>query len=245
MAEYKDHIDQATFEQIEQYLLGQMDTAAHASFEQLMATDPALRAEVDLQQKLQATLEAGTFLAEQATAESAATAPAPVRKLSRRWLYAAAAVLVLAIGATWWLQRAPAYGQLYAKYYQADPGLPVTMGSADSATYVFYDAMISYKEGNFSLAAERWQQLATRTGTTDTLQYYIGMARLNNGQTEESRQLLQPVANNQRSVFKEQAAWYLALSYLSTGDKPAAIRWLRRLPDDERAQQLLAEPGMQ
>lgn len=246
MADFKDHISQELFEQIESYLLGHMDTAQRQAFEQAMANDGQLRNEVALQHKLMAAAEAGSFLAAQPAGEASSepAAAAPVRTISnKRWWYTAAAVLILAVGATWWLREAGTSSQdLYAKYFHADPGLPVAMSSTDA--YTFYDGMVSYKEGKYSEAAGKWIQLGNETGFTDTLQYFIGVAFLNNESLPEANQYLLPVAGNTASMWKEKAAWYLALSYIKAGNHTAAVRWLTQLPNDERAKQLLAEPAL-
>lgn len=243
MADYKDHIDQASFEQIENYLLGKMDAATQQAFEQQLAGDESLRNEVALQRRLMATVEVGTFLANRQQAASETTTP--VRKLLKRWYYAAAAILLIAAGLIY-LQRQPAVpGDLYARYFTADPGLPVVMSSDNSEAYTFYDGMVNYKEGRYDVAAGKWELLARQVGYTDTLQYYIGAARLNNGQLKESRSYLQPVAVNDRSVLQEKATWYLALSYIKEKEYTAAVRWLTLLPNDDRAKRLLAEPDLQ
>lgn len=245
MADYRDHISQETFEQIENYLLHRMDAAQQQAFEQAMANDAQLRNEVELQRRLMSTVEAGSFLADQPGADTvpAPATPAPVRTINRRWWYAAA-VLLIAVGATWWLRQAgPAAQDLYTEYFHADPGLPVAMSSTDA--YTFYDGMVSYKEGKYKEAAAMWAKLGNEKGFTDTLQYFIGVAHLNNNELPEANQYLLPVANNTTSVWKDKATWYLALSYIKADNPKEAVRWLTLLPTDERAKQLLAEPALQ
>jgi hypothetical protein len=245
MADYRDHISQEMFEQIESYLLQRMDAAQRQAFEQAIANDVQLRNEVALQRKLMATVEAGSFLDEQPGADTATTpaVPAPVRTMNRRWWYAAAAVLILAIGATWWLRKTETASQdLYTQYFHADPGLPVAMSSTNA--YTFYDGMVSYKEGKYKEAAAMWTKLGNEKGFTDTLQYFIGVAHLNSNALPEANQYLLPVANNSTSVWKDKATWYLALSYIKADNRTEAVRWLTQLPNDERAKQLLAEPAL-
>jgi hypothetical protein len=245
MADYKDHISQEMFEQIESYLLERMDTAQRQAFVQAMANDAQLRNEVALQRKLMASVEAGSFLAEQPAADAVTppATPARVRRLNRQWWYAAAAVLIIAIGTTWWLRKSEINSQdLYTQYFHADPGLPVAMSSTDA--YSFYDGMVSYKEGKYKEAAAMWTKLGNKKGFTDTLQYFIGVAHLNNNALPEANQYLLPVANNNTSVWKDKATWYLALSYLKADNRTEAVHWLTQLPNDERAKQLLAEPAL-
>ena len=244
MADYRDHISQEMFEQIESYLLGRMDAVQRQAFEQAMANDVQLRNEVALQRKLIATVEAGSFIEQPGAGTSTTPAvPAPVRTMNRRWWYAAAAALIITIGATWWLRRTETASQdLYTQYFHADPGLPVAMSSTHA--YTFYDGMVSYKEGKYKEATAMWTKLGNEKGFTDTLQYFIGVAHLNNNALPEANQYLLPVANNNTSVWKGKATWYLALSYIKVDNRTEAVRWLTQLPNDERAKQLLAEPAL-
>lgn len=240
MAENRNDIDQPTFERIEAYLLGRMDDTARTAFEQAMNADESLRDEVDLQRKLMATVEAGAFLASNPFEEKAKVRPMFSRV--KKW-YMAAAVLIIAGSAAFFIWQQNQEKDLYARYFQPDPGLPVVMSSTDA--YTFYDGMVSYKEGQFNDAITKWESLGRAQGYTDTLQYYMGMAHIHISKYAEATTHLQTVAENNKSAFRERATWYLALVYIKLGDKASAARWLKLIPGNEQASKLLAEPGMQ
>ena len=55
------------------------------------------------------------------------------------------------------------------------------------------------------------------------------MARLHTGATDEARQDLQMVFEG-GSLFKYEAAFYMALSYAQKGDKATALLWVGKIP---------------
>ncbi|HRN58272.1 MAG TPA: hypothetical protein PLL71_17555 [Agriterribacter sp.] len=237
MEEYSAHIDQQLFERIEAYLLHTMDASERSRFEAAMEGDEQLRNEVRLQRKLLAAAETVFFDHKAVQHIPAAGNAAPVKKISFKWWHAAAAALLVA-AATWFYQSTTLTpNRLFANYFHADPGLPVVMSS--TTEYGFYDGMVSYKEGDYNKAVEIWTGLMEKGLRTDTLQYYIGVACLNNNHFETAVRYLLPVAENKAGEWQEKAAWYLALAYIKTGDTPAAIKWLEPLQHNSEAQLLI------
>lgn len=231
---------------ISRYLDGELGDEAQKAFEVRLAIDEvfgkqveevkALRLairEVNLAESLDDFHEAGGLSVE---SENISSKVIPFRRL--RWGVAAAAVLVvLGIWKIWF--SPPVNERLYHAYFEADKGLPVEMGSRDTVSYMLYDGMVSYKEGDYADALAKWTKLANINGYTDTLSYYIGMAHLNNNNTEDAIANLMEVIKWSRSNFQGRAVWYLALSYLKQGDEQSAISFLKRIRDDEVAQELL------
>src|SRR5690606_13831875 len=96
----------------------------------------------------------------------------PLTKI--RWLKWAAAASVAGIllwSSYFFFANTPSE-KLFAQYYQPDPGLPTLMGISDN--YVFENAMVSYKTGDYKKAIVDWQQLLQENMDNDTLQYFIG-----------------------------------------------------------------------
>lgn len=65
--------------------------------------------------------------------------------------------------------------------------------------------------------------------TNQTALFYRGVAGLHKGATEEARQDLQLVFAG-GSLFKYEAAFYMALSYAQKGDKATARSWIDKIP---------------
>ncbi len=233
---YRKEISKEEFERIEAYLLNTMQAQQRLQFEEEMSRDSLLRNEVELQQKLIAAVETGAFLTPQRLDTVSGQPKVHTGRFRFVW-YAAAGVSVLLVISLWFFRgQQPASQRLFAAYFQPDPGLPVQMSS--TSAYAFYDGMISYKEGDYVQAIAKWEQIASEQGYSDTLQYYVGVARLNNNEPRAAQRHLTTVAAMD-GVFRQKAAWYLALSCLRTGDDISAVKWLRQIPGDERAAELL------
>ncbi len=235
MAEYKDDINRELFEQIEAYILNRMDPESRRAFEAGMETDEHLRNEVALQRSLIGAVEVFSFT----DADVNETKVVPVKRISRSWIYGAAAaatVLVLLL-LRYVILPSPSPERLFAAFFEEDHGLPVVM-SSDAEQYDFYDGMVSYKEQDYTKALRIWQEVEP---LSDTLNYYMAMAQLNSDNTAAAIEYLQPVATDDGSALQSKAIWYLALACLKQNDIAAATEWLARLPDDENAKRLKAE----
>ena len=124
-------------------------------------------------------------------------------------------VAVILAAAAWWLARTPVNEQLYAEHFRPDPGLPVAMGVTDDP--VFADAMVSYKEGKYAEARAKWSPLLQMEPMNDTLRFYIASAWLNEGRVAEALPMLEGVAAEEASAFRDRARWYLFLARIRTG----------------------------
>lgn len=87
--------------QLEAYIDGVLNTADRAAFEARLKSDPALRAEVELQTSIDASL---SRLFKPCEVAAPAAAPAPFRV--RRWIPFAAAAAIALAAALWWMQPA-------------------------------------------------------------------------------------------------------------------------------------------
>lgn len=213
-------MDKAMFESIEAYILDRMNAHQRAEFEDLMARDAALREEVELERENIRAVELGGIdrVMKRIAAEESGTGHGA---LSRRQLLAyAAAVALLIVGALLWFGREPAHERLFAAHFEADPGLPVTMGATDDP--VFADAMVSYKEGHYADARSKWSALLHSDPMNDTLRFYIASSALAQGDAEAAIAQFAGLASDSASVFDDRAAWFLFLSFIRVGDLQGA-----------------------
>lgn len=232
MEDYKDHIDQELFEQIEAYLLHSMTTEERSRFEVQLAADPSLQKELELQRQLLSIVTVESF---KVTKKEAQSHPGKIISISK-WWWAAAALLIFFCG-FWFFQNQTATPQKLAnQYFSPDPGLPVTMSS--SSQYQFYDGMVSYKEADYEKAIAIWKSIATTNRQSDTLQYFIGLAYLNRDHYNDALQQLLPIAEG-NSKWKEKASWYLSLTYLKLNQPQKAQKWLQTIPSYPEAPELL------
>jgi len=237
------HLSDDELAYISQYVNGELDASDKAAFEQRLATDSIWQQKVlEVKALLIGVREAS--LADsmekwqnEITVNSPAKTGMPVRPFDRRWWVAAAsaaAIVLLGIGWIWFSN--PSDERLYTLYFVPDTGLPVAMSSLDTSRYLFYDGMVSYKEENYIDALAKWASIEQ---STDTLQYFSGLAHMGLGQMAPAIEQLLPVSSDRRSAFYKEANWYLALCYLRQGNRKVAGSLLKRIDDDEQAQSLM------
>jgi predicted Zn-dependent protease len=213
-------LDRQTFEAIEAYVLERMSEHERAAFEQRMASDPSLQAEVQLERENIQAIELGGL--SRMLKGIAQEEPMDVRGATPLTTYLKYAAMVAAIvtGTIWWMSRTPINEQLYAEYFTPDPGLPVSMGiTGDPA---FADAMVAYKLGDYAEARTKWATLHAKEPVNDTLRYYIASAWLAENNTARAIPLLEELVKEPGSTFRARAHWFLFLSYLRIGDTARA-----------------------
>lgn len=214
-------LDRTTFEAIETYVLDRMSATDRAAFEQRMAGDAALRAEVELEQENIRAVELGgvTRMLKEIAAEATVRGTNREKGGWKQYLKYAAVVAIILSGSLW-LLRPSANERLFAEHFTADPGLPVAMSSTDDPS--FADAMVSYKEGDYERARAKWSTLLQQEPMNDTLRYYIGSAWLADGDAMAAIPLFEVVAADPGSAFRTKARWFLLLAYVSAGETAKA-----------------------
>ena len=214
-------LDRSTFEAIETYVLDRMSALDRAAFEQRMAGDAALCAEVELEKENIRAVELGgvTRMLKEIAAEGTVSDTNMAQGGWKQYLKYAAVVAIVLSGSLW-LLRPSANERLFAEHFIADPGLPVAMsGTSDPA---FADAMVSYKEGDYERARANWSLLLQQEPMNDTLRYYIGSAWLADGEALAAIPLFEVLAADPGSAFRAKARWYLMLAYVRAGESAKA-----------------------
>ncbi len=137
---------------------------------------------------------------------------------------AAAAAMIIAVGSIWFFST-PQNEKLYANYFKPDPGLPTTMSSTDN--FDFYDAMVKYKHGDYSIAINKWQTLVEKKPENDTLNYFLGVAHLANKNVIDAIPFLERTVESKDSFpLINDAHYYLGLAYLKEGNIELARKHL-------------------
>ncbi|MEX1132072.1 MAG: hypothetical protein WEC15_02505 [Flavobacteriales bacterium] len=205
-----------------------MPTGERDAFEQVLATDAGLRAEVDLQRENTLAVELGgvermlkTLGAEHADDGTKRSTP------WGQYLKYAAMVAIVVSGAFWMLTRPTTNERLFAEHFTADPGLPVPMSSTNDQP--FQDAMVAFKLGDLEEARDKWSSLLQAEPTNDTLRYYIASAALAMEDAAAAIPLYESISADRTSAFHQKARWYLFLAYVRSGDSAKA----KAVPIDE------------
>ncbi len=214
-------LDRPTFEAIEAYVLDRMDASEREAFEQRMAADGALRAEVEMSRDNIRAVELGgvaRMLKVIAAEEVSSRHGASDHAWKQYMKYAAAAAIVLS--GLLWVLRPSAGERLFAEHYAADPGLPVAMSATDDPA--FADAMVSYKEGKYAEARAKWSPLLQAEPMNDTLRYYMASASLALYDADAAIPLLEGLSTDRSSVFHAKSQWFLFLAYVKCDDASKA-----------------------
>lgn len=214
-------ISQELLEIIERYINGSMGNQELKDFNQLLEVDDDFKIKVEDIKNMLLGIEAQS-LKEQLDGFHDDIPNTIVKKPNNnkiRFLnyskIVAAAAIIIAVGSIWFFSSSP-NERLYAKYFKPDPGLPTTMSSTDN--FDFYDAMVNYKHGDYEIAIEKWGKLQQKKPNNDTINYFLGVAQLNNNNELKAIQLLKNATQQSESVFLNEAYFYLGLAYLKNNE---------------------------
>ncbi len=237
-----DHISPEDLEKIDRYISGEMEAGEHAAFSAQINADPDLKTKVEEARLLflgikEFALQSDLNSFHKELPVKQRTAVTRSLFSSKTWLVAASVIVLALISFLWIYNRGENDNKLYAKYYEADPGLMTTMGIADD--YEFNRGMVDYRSGKYSETIERWEPIAAAQPARDTLQYFLGVAHLAAGNTSSAIRYLNKLVLMESS-FKNEAYWYLGLAHLKEGNKEEASKWIR-LADHPRKDELESE----
>ena len=144
----------------------------------------------------------------------------------RKFAVAASVAILIGIAGFWLLTRQEPNDLLFDKHFSPDPGLPTTMSS--SSNYEFYDAMVSYKRGDYDAAITQWELLLNQKPENDTLNYFIGVAYLANSNTNKALQHLKTASETKNGVFAKETLYYLGMANLKAANIEAARNYLNQ-----------------
>jgi hypothetical protein len=224
-------------ERIDRYLSGMMDEQERLDFEAEAASDPALAESLALQRDMEAFLQGKSrrearqqqlralgleyFKPEQGSAK---TATLPRRRLL--WLAAAAAAAVIALILTWPSLFGPSLYEQYAQH----PPLALAEKSTDGL--VDWSATeAAFNTGDYTAAAAQLEQYLAQQPEDELARLYLGISALELDRIEEARHQFLSLAAADAAV-KDYADWYLALSFLKTGDEERCRELLRAISPD-------------
>ena len=239
---------------INRYLDGEMNADETGAFEEQMQQDADLKNEVRLSREVNETLKMKLYPDENETAlkntlgnlrgeyfspeNIAEKTTAKIILFKRtRWLAAAAAVLIMVVTLTVWQ---PWQKDLYQQYASIE--MPAGAERGTPADVQLKQATAYFNNNNFAAAIPLFATVLKDDPQNTYVQYYYAIALLQNGEIESSRKELTALYNG-TSLFRYDAAFYLALSYLKEKNKTTCGEWLNKIPADAgvygKAQELL------
>ena len=243
---------------INRYFGGEMNEAESKAFEEQMQEDAELKHVVALYRDVNQTLQMKLHPGEKESAlrntlgeirndffskkiEDRSTAKV-VQFRRSRWIAAAAAVYIGIVMLTVWAPWKKT-GSLYDQYAAIDMPAVTERGTpADTLAKLLKEATDDFNNKKFAEAVPVFNSIRQMDSSNVFIQFYYGVALLQSGQTAASRQQLTELYNG-HSLFKYDAAFYMALSYLKEKNNVACKEWLSKIPADAglygKAQELM------
>lgn len=218
-------------ESIEQYYNGTMPAEEKRFFEIKLEQDSSFRTQVEDVKALLLGIETQSLKEKMqdfhADLPNQLGTKVSVSKRRNKWFRYSAAVAAIMIGVGSYLfYNSFSNERLYNNYFKPDPGLPTTMSTTDN--YDFYNAMVSYKHGDYKLAISKWEKLEAKKPVNDTLLYFLGVAHLADSEIDKALPYLEKASENSKSVFQQDANYYLGLALLKKDRKEEAILFLKK-----------------
>jgi tetratricopeptide (TPR) repeat protein len=201
-------------ELINAYLDGRLDPKDQKLLEDMIAQNPEYRSEVEAHRKVKAAIT----LAERENLKSFLDTLQPAESTNKSawksWTLSgvAASTLVL-VGYFLWTTLSMSPGEkLYTRHFELYPNLvaPTTRGVQTEDLKA--KAFLAYDNGEFELAAARFEELKSQPNSEYAL-LYLGICHLELGRPEKAIPNLLLISANPNSPSQEVAAWYAALGY--------------------------------
>ncbi|MDC8002939.1 hypothetical protein POV27_02690 [Aureisphaera galaxeae] len=241
----ENDISQELFETIEGYLNGSLPDSERMEFERQLENDPTLQQNVEDIKTLLIGVESAVLQDRMESfheelPKDRPQAPEPqVQRSRRNWYYGFGIAASIALAAALYFTPLgdDPNQSLFENYFEPDPGLPTTMGSTND--FDFYEAMVDYKKGDYTMAITKWEALPEGT-KGDTLTYFLGMAHLANRNETKAISYLEPLSQKTNPAFANETRYYLGLAYLKQDDVANAKKELAA-SGTEGALKILAE----
>ena len=142
-----------------------------------------------------------------------------------RWIASIAAVFIGIIMLTIW--KPWEKQDLYLQYASVEmPGVAERGVQSDS---LLIAASEKFNKKQFAESLPVFEKILKNDPRNSFALYYFGIALLENGAIDSSRNELARIYNGQ-SLFRYDAAFYLALGYLKVKDNDHCKEWLNRIP---------------
>ncbi|SFU20125.1 hypothetical protein SAMN04489724_0245 [Algoriphagus locisalis] len=215
-------------ELLDRFFKGSLTAEEKLMLEELIRSDAEFREEFELQQATREAVirnkhkELKAFLG---GVEEEITGSQKIRKIhpnSYLWKIAAGVALlvaatVLIFNFTGTPSAAPATDS-FLSYYTAYPNVvsPITRGEELNPEDLEKAAFVAYESKNYSLSDSLFTKILSYQ--TDYVQFYKGISKFELGQYDSAIQYFDNYLYSDGTQLRDQAKWYMALSYLVKGD---------------------------
>lgn len=216
-------ISQELLEAIERYINGSMELKERKDFDDYLKIDPEFKLQVENIKAMIQGIETQSLKEEldrfhdEIENDKYQLSNSTKDRLIKSSKIAVAIALIAAIGSIWFFSSNP-NKKLYTKYFAPHPGLQLTRNN--TSNFDFYEAMQNYERGDYKKAINQWEQINEKN---DTLNYFMGLAYMNEDKVLEAIPFLERAVHAKNSFpFLKDAHYYLGLAYLKEGNTKLA-----------------------
>lgn len=245
-------MDENKLEKAERYLNNEMPAEERAAFELQIANDEELKNFVKLYSSIDDTMSAeDTTPAEnelkQTLQQMGKKYFAGEGKLGqgnfRKWMTAAAAILVIALGVFYFLyQDKPSAEKLYAQFAVHEPLVIQQRGSGSDP--VAAEAAAKFNSRHYDETLPLLKQYMEKNPEDIQVEFALAICNLEQGLYPEAERIFSRIASSQ-TAYADAATWYLALSALKQKDLSKCRNILNSIPQTSsfftKATELLKE----
>lgn len=203
---------------LEKYFSKQLSETELQEFEMRYQTDEDFKAEVDLLKDVQDVSEIeddSQFKSQLASYETefqeTQNSKSPLRS---KPLIAVAAVLLIMIGITFFLNKTPNNDQLFSTYFEPSKNVSAPIVRSESNDELLSNAFITYTEADYKNAIPLFEKAFENTKKSELL-FYKGNALLALNQTEDAIDVFKKHLSFS-DALTHRSHWYLALAYIKT-----------------------------
>lgn len=239
----KNNISEELLETIERYINDSLTSQELKDFNQLLELDNDFKLKVEAIKSIRIDDKAQS-LKEELNEFQDDISKTIIKKNSNKTKYfdlskiAAFTAVIIAIASIWFFST-PKNENLYGTYFKKYPALSKTIN--DTENFDFYDAMVSYKDGNYKIAIDKWKLQQEKKPENDTLNYFIGLAYLANENIDDAIPFLErSIEAEDDFIFLDEAYQYLGLAYLKAGNKDLAKKNLN-ISNTEISKKVISE----
>lgn len=218
---------------IEKYFSKQLSIAELQEFEMKYQTDEDFKAEVDLLKDIQdvSGIEDDSQFKSQLVSYEVEFSEAQDSKSTQRSkpLIAVAALLLIMISITFFLNKTPNNDQLFSTYFEPSKNVSAPIVRSESNDELLSNAFITYTEADYKKAIPLFEKAFESTKNSELL-FYEGNALLVLNQTEDAIQVFKKHLSFS-DALTNRSHWYLALAYIKTDQMENAKIELKSLID--------------
>jgi cytochrome c-type biogenesis protein CcmH/NrfG len=221
-------------EWIDQYMQGELDQEGCMRFENELKINSQLATELRLENDLDRALSDNEMLDFMAICQEAQeevklihSKGARVVQMVRKYWYAAASVLLIAIVAgSIFLARPGSYSneKLFKMYYKSGE---IDMKRSANANMV--EALMAYSQKDFVGAAKAFDQILSTDPENIPVKYYCGISNIETGNYSRAITLFKDIIRQNDNSYIEYAEWNLGLTYLANNQHDQAIEQFKEI----------------